>query len=151
MRATNRKYDNIGGLGGDELVYASPDRYGTIWVVTRNGRIFYTDRPDAPPLVEYPSQMSADGPLYYSMTDRQGNVWLRSSNGVFCLTFGRYPYRAVRQEVPSQLRCLFRDSRGRLWMAGRDDGTLRVTDGDGRDLGYLTRDGEGDCTCGRNA
>lgn len=137
---TNKQYENINGLPGREIIYSCTDKFGTIWVITRNGEIYHTDNPATPP-TKYPEELPALGTLYYTMTDNQGNVWLRSSYGLYKLVFERYPYTVIPQQKRTQVRCLYKDQQERTWMAGRDDETVRLLDNDGNELGYLGQDG----------
>lgn len=136
-KADNIKADVSGHFAVADLIYSCTDNYGTTWVVTRGGEIHYSEA-GVTQFRRYPERIDVPVPLYYSMTDSQGNVWLRSNYGAFRLVFGRHPYTAPHHEGSTvQLRCVFRDSRGRLWKAGLDDKSLRVEDAGGRLVGYL--------------
>lgn len=140
VKASNLRHAELGATLPSPLVYACPDRYGTIWVVTRDGDIYYTPSP-VTPLTRYAQRIDTPEPLLYSLTDRQGNVWLHNGYGAYRLSFGRHPYTTMPQEQATQVRCLYRDRQGRVWVTGRDDTTVRLFSGEGKSLGYLTPTG----------
>ena len=139
-RPANLDYAAVGASTGKELLYACADRFGTIWVITRDGDIFYTSSPKVP-LTQYKEKITPNKRLFYSLTDAQGNVWLKSERGIVKLVFGYYPYKLLPQQARAEARSAYTDSKGRTWVSGREDKTLRLFDGDMNDVGYV--DGRG--------
>lgn len=139
-RPSNLSYPGIGGFVSKELIYTGIDRFGTIWVVTRGGDIFYTSSPETP-LTRYEEKIELNKRLFYSLTDAQGNVWLKCEQGVVKLVFGHHPYGLLPQSIGAEVRGICLDSKGRIWVSGREDRTLRLLDADMNSIGYI--DGKG--------
>lgn len=77
----------------------------------------------------------------YCMTDRGGNMWFRSNYGIYKATPYVDQYSMFNLPQQTQVRGLFRDSKGRVWIAGRERKFVMLTDDQGRTLGYLRPDG----------
>ncbi|HKF41604.1 MAG TPA: two-component regulator propeller domain-containing protein [Thermoanaerobaculia bacterium] len=126
-----RMYTKRDGLPGDNIFRVFEDSRGDIWIATigageealarwerSTGRIrVETDRAELVPI-------SAIG------EDRTGSVWVGSYvGGLARFRRGRFELldseRPLRRGFVSQI---FRDSRGRIWIATRDAGLIRVDD-----------------------
>lgn len=121
----NLLYNNLGNIPNDNLLYAKKDVYGTLWIITRDGCIYYTDD-HSHSLIEYDERIITDSRMYYFLTDTQGNVWARNSSGVVKIVFGQQSYTSVKQDIKAEIRSAYKDSKGRIWLAGRDDRSLHV-------------------------
>ncbi len=114
------------GLTGDHVDNLFEDREGSIWVSTSNG----LDRFRELPVVTYSAGQGISGAAGAVLAARDGRVWF-SSGGLHRLNHGEVT--AYRQHgttepskvreihgsgVPEHIASLFRDSRGRIWVAG---------------------------------
>lgn len=113
------------------------DRYGTSWRVDSLGCLSYQQGGQ---WISYPLERPFED-VQFSMSDRQDNLWLLSRNEVYKLTFSVRPMTRLSQERPSQVKCLFLDSRQCYWVTTLEDATIRLYDRDNRLLGYLTPQG----------
>lgn len=120
--------------------FSVTDTYGTQWQIAGDGTITYTD-PATGRQVSLPKYDERMRDVQYCTTDRNGNVWARSGYGAYKLTFYNRPYVWFAQEKPSQIRCLYLDSKQRYWVTSKEDATVRLFDRDNRLLGYLGGDG----------
>ncbi len=77
----------------------------------------------------------------YCMTDRGGNQWFRSNYGIYKATPYVDQYSMFDLPQQTQVRGLFRDSKGRVWIAGRERKFVMLIDDNGKTLGYLRPDG----------
>lgn len=85
---------------------------------------------------------------HYSFTDHvsrlrtpDGSLWSIDSLGVVQhYTLPEY-YKRVGLSTNSQIRCLFRDKQGRIWLAYRSNGIVVLFDSHQNLLGYLSSDG----------
>ncbi len=73
--------------------------------------------------------------------DRQGLQWQLNENGLTCYSLATAPGSMLPQETTAQARCLFKDSKKRLWIATREDASVRLLDDSCRLIGYLGHDG----------
>ncbi len=71
--------------------------------------------------------------------DRQKNVWVGCNVGLHKLQFGNGEVEPHPGYMKKEIRCLFSDSRDRMWVASRQ-GVVEIWEGDKR-LGYLAPDG----------
>lgn len=115
------------------------DKQGYQWRLTSEGRLFYLDRVRGQ-LEEYPLASPLED-IRFAYPDKQGNLWLVATVGIYKLTFTENVIEELPQQVQTQIRCSFVDDRGRCWVAGRDDATVRLFSADNRLLGYLGCDG----------
>lgn len=79
--------------------------------------------------------------IRYCMTDKGGNRWYRSNYGVFKTVPFKRQYTIFQQKTTAQIRCLYRDKKGREWVTGKDDKSVRIFDSKGKQLGYLSANG----------
>ncbi len=70
-----------------------------------------------------------------------GSIWSIDSLGV-SQQFNLPEYYHRVGVSSSQVRCLYRDRRGRIWLATRGDGTVGLFDSHLRLIGYLSREGK---------
>ena len=123
----NRKLGDIGGYRNDELVYSQRHHDGSLWIVTRNGEVAYSDG-TTEHFITVGRLDTGNSPLFYSMTDSSGNVWLRNSNGAYRLTLGKHNY----EKLPSQTRTGTRMRTaaiapdGSLWVSESDRNAIAV-------------------------
>ena len=78
---------------------------------------------------------------YFELTDRQGLHWNLRDNVIYCLRPIHFPAQPIAQHQPAQIRCLSRDSEGRIWITSREDATVRLFDASLHPIGYLRPDG----------
>ena len=82
-----------------------------------------------------------DGSTMLQYIDPQGLYWQVHHDKLYCLAPLESPVKPLPMDVSAAVGCLQRDSKGRIWMSTRGDATVRLLDGSGTTLGYLTRDG----------
>ena len=114
------------------------DTYGTRWTLTHEGQLSYEAGDGG--RVGVPVPLAQE--ITFTMPDRQGNLWALGSDGVykFCTDIQRI--RRLPMEQPSEVKCLFKDSRRRYWVTTRDEAAVRVYAlDDDRLIGYLGSDG----------
>lgn len=120
------------------------DEYGNIWVLPHNGELSYYNK----------ENNSFERAYYYEdgvrkyykasgrgfMTDSHKNMWLCCEPGIDKLTFlnGAFDYLSTNHK--SEIRGLFSDSRGRLWVADKT-GKISVYDRSRNYCGNLARNG----------
>ena len=83
---------------------------------------------------------SRQGPKH--LRGKDGVTWAVDSMGVV-MTYQRPCYvERLLYQPGCQVRTLFRDRQGRIWVCSRDDRTIRLYDGNLRLLGFLQSDGK---------
>ncbi len=73
--------------------------------------------------------------------DKQGQEWQLHRSNIWCQRPVHQPCVALPQEQPTQIRCLHRDGKGRIWLTTKEDATVRLFDGELQPKGYLTQEG----------
>jgi len=91
--------------------------------------------------VPFPSGFDLKGEPCYSLTDQGGNLWYRTNYGIYEAIPLETKCEAIPEENASTARCALKDSQGRFWVSGSIDKTLKIYDGSGNILGYLTTNG----------
>lgn len=84
---------------------------------------------------------SVDGSTIIEFVDPQGLYWQMRHDKLYCLIPKETPVKPLEMEVPAMVSCLKRDSKGRIWMFTKSDAAVRLLDGNGNHLGYLTPSG----------
>ncbi len=115
------------------------DRFGTEWVVTKDGRLEYVDSKSGK-RIAYPLKESL-GPIKCCMPDKQGNLWAYGTYNVSKLSFAQRPVDLIPMVKATEVRSLMVDNKNRYWMTGRLDKSVRLFDKENNELGYLTRHG----------
>lgn len=125
------------------------DKFGTCWVLPRNGHFSYYDAKEDVLKLRYEQvhiapvrnvQVPVSPHIRNSFMDNQGNYWAGSNNQLCKITFRekefeRELYRTANQEV----RSFYIDTQGRKWIATKEH-TLMLVDGNGQ-LRYLSPGG----------
>ena len=78
---------------------------------------------------------------YFYYQDPQGLEWQIRDDALYCLRETAQPVESLPMEREAMVRYIRRDSRGRIWLSTKDDATVRLLDGKGGDLGYLSAQG----------
>ncbi|MGN0282576.1 MAG: AraC family transcriptional regulator [Prevotella sp.] len=135
-----RRVDRYKDCQGQEWLVCK-DKYGVEWTIGGDGSVSYrTSGSERPTLFYAPGSVMKD--LHFCTIDNVGDVWFRSVFGIYRLEFRQATYTTLAQESPTQVRCLFTDKQQRLWVANKEDATVRLYDRDSHLLGYLGRDGQ---------
>lgn len=119
--------------------YEHTDSHGTRWRISSGGGVEWLDTATRR-WHDYPAN-PAIGVVRFCFPDRQGNLWLLGNHGVIKLCFMVEPAQMLDMQKPAQVRCLFRDAKGRVWVTTKEDATVRVFAPDGSAMGYLAPDG----------
>lgn len=130
--------------------FAYEDLNGYLWVHPFNGGFSLFDREQnrLRPFFNEPgdSQWRFSNKVHVAYSDRQGNLWMCShSKGLDKISFlpDRFhleaPVSLNYESLSNDIRSLFQDDKGRLWM-GLRDGMVRLYD-QGTYIGYLATDG----------
>ena len=77
----------------------------------------------------------------FTLTDRQGNQWQLCNSSISLYRPKEQHTQRLHIEPAAEVKCLFKDSRGRIWLTTRDDAAVRIYDADMQLTGYLGRDG----------
>lgn len=100
-----------------------------------------TEQEEADSMYQYGENRGRSIGKTIEFIDRQGLCWLLNDNGLFCYSLTDAPGTMLSQEQTAQVRCMVKDSKGRLWVTTREDGTVRLFDEHEHLLGYLGHDG----------
>lgn len=82
-----------------------------------------------------------DRAISFTFTDRQGNQWLTNSSSISLLRTDVSHTQRLPIAPAAEVKCLFRDSKGRIWLTTREDAAVRIYNADMQLRGYLGRDG----------
>ena len=80
-----------------------------------------------------------DGAQEY--TDPQGLLWTFHEDALYCMSRMESPAKPLPMEKPAMVSCTKLDNRKQVWVATKEDQTLRLFDGNGQLLGYMSPDG----------
>ncbi len=78
---------------------------------------------------------------YFCYKDPQGLEWQTRDDALYCMSATPQPCSPLPMQREAVVRCLQKDSKGRVWVTTREDATVRLLDSGGNELGYLTADG----------
>lgn len=159
---TVRHYDRNDGLS--EHVYAlRQDKWGVIWISTYGGLYSFDGQQFAahknlnvsPPVAGYhwrpnsslENEVVAEAKNIFddkdrilcSLSDRNGILWIGTTSGLWKVTKNRNPFHHI--EFNEEVLCLFRSSKGELWMSTRE-GTVCILDQELTPVRYLNNKGE---------
>lgn len=115
------------------------DNNGTSLLLTADGNIYYEPQTDATPekLATLPYHVAT-----FACSDHQGNLWVLGGRKVYKVCTDLQRTHRLPIEPQGEVKCLFSDRQQRLWVAVKDDQTVRIFSSDGRTLrGYLSADG----------
>ena len=115
------------------------DAHQTQWTLHGDGRLVY-QHPDDGQEVDYPLAQSFRA-LTFAMADDHGILWALDYGSIYKFCTDVQHTRRLDMEPRAEVKCLFRDQRGRYWMATKDEEAVRVYGRDNRPLGYLGADG----------
>jgi len=74
-------------------------------------------------------------------TDSQGLKWLLVDDALSCYSTAPQPTIPLDIQPTGIVRCLFQDSKSRIWLATREDAAIRIYDRQLQLIGYLSADG----------
>ena len=117
------------------------DRYGVEWMICKDGSLLSRSG-QSEAWQHYQTNVTMGKNVEFCMADSEGNAWLLSNYGAYRLVFKHPAYQRFPQQIPSQIRCFYVDSRQRYWITSKEDATVRLYSSDNRLLGYLGRDGK---------
>lgn len=132
-------YETIGGIRRAEMVYSGMNRYGTIWVIKRDGTIWYTSAENVP-LTRAAARIEIGKDAYCCLIDTEGGVWISDTKRMWRVGTGQTPYDYLPQETATEVRCAYTDKTGTTWIGARD-GAIWTTTHDGAPERYLSPDG----------
>ena len=81
----------------------------------------------------------SDGMVSY--VDQQGLEWQLSDDALCCFSRSEQPARELPISPKAMVRCMHQDSKGRIWIATREDAAVRLYDQQLNLLGYLSPNG----------
>lgn len=81
--------------------------------------------------------------VHHEFTDKQGNIWFVGNEGIYKVMKRNVSFRYVDEVARNVVRCMYRDNKGRIWIATKDNGRGEVTvfDATMKLMGYLGADG----------
>ena len=79
-----------------------------------------------------------------SFIDAQGLEWRTNDNVLYCMSRMTDPANPIDMGRQAQVRCLKRDSHGRIWVCTKEEASVRLFSSDGTPLGYI--DAAGRCS-----
>lgn len=140
-------------MGDDGNIYCLVNK--SVWRFNLTTYCF--EQPDAAAVARYRARILADTAVYQRpavnvmgheftkirqiFTDRQNNTWLMGKYGVYETTPLSQPALSVDAVPADVVRCLFVDSRHRIWVTTRNGGAVTVLDSCANLIGYLGTDG----------
>lgn len=114
------------------------DSHQTLWTLQKDGPLTslvkgaQTASTHPVPALDNPS---------YAFADRQGNLWVLDHRRITLLRTDLARTQRLDIMPQTQVKCLFRDQKGRIWLTTRQDATVRVYTPELTLMGYLGSDG----------
>lgn len=115
----------------DEMKWT--DKHGTQWILKGNGILMHNNEPK-----EY---LQLNDITFYCF-DKQDNLWIIGQKGIYQITTSIQCTQRIEQQGQSQVKCLFTDNNGRIWITNKEDATIRIYSDNNILLGYLGSDGQ---------
>ena len=120
--------------------YTWADSQQTQWTLQGDGRLTYREQQTGRE-VEYPLAQSFRT-LTFAMADDRGNLWALDYGSIYKFTTDVQRTQRLDIQPKAEVKSLFRDSKGRCWVATKDDEAVRLYAADDQHLlGYLGADG----------
>lgn len=136
-----------------------PQKNGTIWVICQNGQRISLEERDPLSTVRLRQESEfADQPFHpkhfvslsghemkeaeYCISDNGRNLWFRSNFGIY--KAHKYIQQYTNLPVPKecQIRGIFQDNKGRIWINGREEKYLMLLDKNLRLIGFVNQEGK---------
>ncbi len=137
---STKQLGDVGPYRIQDVAMSRVDSLGTIWLITRDGKIVSAPGNDGPFTV-HASIDTAPGSMYYCTTDNAGNVWARSSEGAHRIVMSHRPYSMIKTGEKSQVRTSMIDASRRIWLSESDALAVSVT-APGGEKKYLDKNGK---------
>ncbi len=115
------------------------DKHGSVWFFTDNGGTYYSEAATPTALVRCAND-ELWGDISNTINDGQGGYWFIHDHHAYRLTFESPHYSPLPLQQQGQVRCVFADSRGRLFVSTRYDQAVTVFRS-GQRVGWLAPDG----------
>lgn len=115
------------------------DKHGSVWIFTDNGGTYYSPNEQPTALVQYAND-ELRGDITNTINDGQGGYWFIHNHHAYRLTFESPHYRQLPLHQKDQVRCVFMDHGGRVFVASRYDQSVAVFQ-KGQRIGWLDRSG----------
>jgi ligand-binding sensor domain-containing protein/two-component sensor histidine kinase len=123
------------GLPNDSTRSVFQDRHGSIWIGTATGLARYRDGR----MTSYTAVGSSRlGSVRSFAEDRRGDLWIAAAQDLLLFKHGRLT-RFPAWNCPSEIKVLYRDSKGRMWAGTDGDGLFQFEGNQVRN--YRTNDG----------
>ena len=78
---------------------------------------------------------------FFCYVDPQGLEWQIRDDALYCMSSTPQPGSPLPMQHEAMVRCIQRDSKGRVWVTTKEDATVRLLDNGGNEMGYLASDG----------
>ena len=116
------------------------DNHQTQWTLDGLGKLSYREKASGQQ-TDYPLQQQFRT-LTFAMPDNQGNLWALDYSSIYLFSTEMQRTQRLQIEPRAEVKSLFSDSKGRYWIATKDDEAVRVYQAsDHKLIGYLTADG----------
>lgn len=122
------------------------DKYGTIWVATRDGKLLYINKVDGT-LKECRGLTANSAELEFAihnykqyLIDYQGNLWLITPSKVIVVSFFERQYEEKITDMA--VRTMLRDRKKNIWISCRNEAFVRIYNEDMTSYKYLAKDGK---------
>ena len=81
------------------------------------------------------------GETTFTLTDMQGNEWRLTTGSISLYRKAEQHAQPLSIQPAAEVKCLFSDRQGRIWLTTREDAAVRIYDADMQPIGYLGPDG----------
>ena len=122
----------------DEGRFSWTDSYQTPWTLFADGRLTSGDRQGAQ-LASHPT-VALNNPSY-AFTDQQSNLWVLDNSRITRISTDLSRTQRLDITPATQVKTIFRDQQGRIWMTTRQDAAVRLYSPSLELQGFLGSDG----------
>ena len=119
--------------------YSWTDSHQTLWTLQKDGPL--TSLAKGSNMATTHSLPALDDPTY-AFADQQGNLWVLDHRRITLVRTDLARTQRLDIMPQTQVKCLFRDQKGRIWLTTRQDACVRVYTPDLSLMGYLGNDGQ---------
>jgi DNA-binding response OmpR family regulator/ligand-binding sensor domain-containing protein len=130
---------------GSTMPFIYEDHNNTVWIVPNGGTFSYYDEAAGK---LHPYKLQSEGFDYANLPnldmyflDKQGNMWFTCTHDLMLANFKYRHFGIISIEQNKEVRALFCDSKGRLWV-GNSHGVVAVFNPDNSLLGYINSSGK---------